>query len=178
MGWSFSMVDIGRKAHIESLTTARHFSPGYVPLERRVVGNHVWQLVQDPDGRKFISLDLIAKERNGGWGNKGMSETAGPYVYDCPLALLDKADPPQGYAVEWREKVRAHHVAKKALRSKSASLKAGDVIQYGPHEYRLHGLHPFRNGSWSVTRLSDGCMFSMSVRQINTALKSAVKEAA
>ena len=53
------MVDVGRKAHIESLVNSRRFATGYTSLEHRVVGNHVWQLIQDPDGRKFITLDLI-----------------------------------------------------------------------------------------------------------------------
>ena len=79
MGWSFSCNDTGRKAHTESLTSARHFSPGYTPITHRVVGNHVWQLVQRPDGTKFITLDLIAKERGGGWGYKNLDEDWAPY---------------------------------------------------------------------------------------------------
>lgn len=77
MGWSFATLDTGRKAHVESLTSQRHFSPGYIPITHRVVGNHVWQLVQRPDGTKYITLDLIAKERGGGWGYKSMDEDWG-----------------------------------------------------------------------------------------------------
>lgn len=110
MGWSFDTRDIGRKAHIERLTSASHFSPDYEPLDHRVVGNNVWQLVlHKPTGRKLICLDLIAKERSGGCGYKGLSEDMGPYEVNCPLSLLDKASPvTEGYAVEWRQKVHPY----------------------------------------------------------------------
>jgi hypothetical protein len=143
MGWSFATVDIGRKAHIEELT--KGFTAGYTSLEHRAVGNHVWQLIQAADGRKFIHLDLIAKERGYGWGNKSMSETAGPCYYDCPLSFLDKADPPTGYAIEWREKVRAYHAAKKA-----AKPVAGAVVQINGEDYTLVRPAGPRRG-WIVT---------------------------
>lgn len=167
MGWSFAYDDVGRKAHIESLTNQRHFSEGYVPLEHRVVGNHVWQLVQMPDGRKFICLDLIAKERNGGWGHKGMSEDMGPCYYDCPLSLLNKADPVDvGYAVEWRKKVREYHAKRKTTKPAS-----GMVVKYGQHEYRLECQWAPRKG-WKVTRIEDGCEFRMNAKQLAQALRN------
>lgn len=138
MGWSFSMQDIGRKAHIESLTAANHFSPGYVPIAYRVVGNHVWQLVQRPDGTKYITLDLIAKERGGGWGYKGLDEDSGPYYFDCPLTLLDKADPPStANATTWRAKVVEYADRQKRLKREMQNLKPGTVIVVGPCQYTL-----------------------------------------
>lgn len=167
MGWSFSYHDIGREAHIKSLTDKRHFSEGYTPLEHRVVGNHVWQLVQMPSGRKFICLDLIAKDRNGGWGYKGMSEDMGPCYYDCPLSLLNKADPVDaGYAVEWRSKVRTYHAARK-----TAKPAPDMVVTYGGHQYRLVCQWAPRKG-WKVIRISDGCEFRMKAHQLSKALRN------
>lgn len=163
MGWSFSCVDIGRAAHIAEITSQKHFAAGYTPLAHRVVGNHIWQLVRiEATGKKFITLDLIAKDRKGGWGYKGMDETWGPCYYDCPLSLLDQADPiDSDYANAWREKVRAHHAAKKAR----PTLAVGVVVTYGPHQYRLRKPAGPRRG-WYVDRISDGCGFRITARQL------------
>lgn len=168
MGWSFNYVDRGRDAHIAELTSQSHFSPDYEPLAHRVVGNNVWQLVlHKPTGRKFICLDLIAKERNGGWGYKGMSEDMGPYQVNCPLSLLNQASPVEegGYAHEWRQKVRAYHAAK-ASKAKPAP---GLLVTYCGHQYRLDAPMAPRKG-WRVTRTSDGCVFRLKAAQLNQAL--------
>jgi hypothetical protein len=167
MGWSFAYRDIGRKAHIEELTSQKHFAEGYTPLEHRVVGNHVWQLVRiESEGRTFITLDLIAKARGEGWGYKGMSEDSGPYYFDCPLSLLNKADPPASeYGAAWRQKVREYHASK----AKRVKREPGQVVTYGQYQYRLLApCHNTRKG-WNVTRVSDGMNFRMSCKQINEA---------
>jgi hypothetical protein len=143
------MQDIGRKAHIESLTNQRHFSPGYTPITHRVVGNHIWQLVQRPDGTKFITLDLIAKERGGAWGYKNMDEDSGPYYFDCPLTLLDKADPPATpNATAWRAKVWEYADRLKRLKREMQTLKPGSVIVAGPCQYTL--LDDLGRSGWRV----------------------------
>lgn len=165
MGWSYAYVDVGRKAHIESLTNQSHWSPGYTPLKHRVIGNHVWQLVLiGKTGIKMITLDLIAKERNGGWGHKSMSEFDGPCYYDCPLSYLDQASEPTGYAVEWRERVRRYH----ATKPEKKKLVSGLVVRYGDHAYRLDRPYAPRKG-WAVTRLDDGCTFRMNAKQLANA---------
>ena len=164
MGWSFSTYDIGRDNHIERITSQKHFSPGYTPLEHRVVGNHVWQLVRiESENRTFITLDLIAKEKGGGWGYKGLSEDMGPSYYDCPLSLLNKADAPVGgYATAWREKVREHHASKKA----KPKFAVGMTVTLWDHTYRLDA-NLGRKG-WRVTR-SDGNVYRMPSRHLSHA---------
>ena len=152
MGWSFNPNDTGRKAHIESLTNQRHFSNGYVPITFRVVGNRVWQLVQRPDGTKFIALDLIAKERGGGWGYKGMDEDCGPYFFDCPTTLLDKADPPTTANAEaWRIKVYEYADRQKQLKREMQTLKPGTVLVVGPCQYTL--LNDLGRSGWRAKDL-------------------------
>lgn len=169
MGWSFSCNDTGRKAHIESLTNQRHFSPGYVPITHRVVGNHVWQLVQRPDGTKYIALDLIAKERGGGWGYKNLDEDWAPYFFDCPLALLDRADPPATPNAEaWRAKVREFAEQQKRLKREMQTLKPGTVLVVGPCQYTL--LEDLGRSGW---RAKDqyGAYWRLTKRFIKSQLK-------
>lgn len=169
MGWSFSCNDIGRKAHIESLTNQRHFSNGYIPITHRVVGNHVWQLVQRPDGPKFIVLDLIAKERGGGWGYKSMTEDCGPYFFDCPPALLDKADPPATANAEaWRIKVFEYADRQKRLKREMQTLKPGTVLVVGPCQYTL--LEDLGRSGWMAKDLG-GHHWRLTERFVKSQLK-------
>ena len=169
MGWSFAMRDTGRKAHIESLTSAKHFSPGYTPITHRVVGNHVWQLVQRPDGTKFIALDLIAKERGGGWGYKSLDEDFGPYFFDCPLALLDKADPPATANAEaWRAKVWDYHDRQRRQKREMLTLKPGSVIVVGPCQYTL--INDLGRSGWRV-KDSGGAYWRLTRRFIKSQLE-------
>ena len=170
MGWSFNTQDYGRKAHIESLTNQRHFSQGYTPITHRVVGSHVWQLVQRPDGTKFIALDLIAKERGGGWGYKSMDEDWGPYYYECPLALLDRADPPATEnAKAWRIKVWDYHDRQKRLKREMSTLKPGTVIVVGPCQYVL--LEDLGRSGWTARDLGGHC-WRLTRRFIKSQLKA------
>lgn len=164
MGWSFAHIDIGKQAHIEQLTSQEAFSPGYTHLEHRLVGNHVWHLLRiEATGRLMISLDLIAKAKHEGWGSKGMSEDSGPCYYDCPLSLLNKASPvTEGYAVEWREKVRAHHAAK----TSKPRLVAGQVVKYGPGEYRLVSSAGPRLG-WTCESVANGQRYRIKATQLS-----------
>ena len=170
MGWSFNTQDYGRKAHIESLTNQRHFSNGYVPVTHRVVGNHVWQLVQRPNGTKFIALDLIAKERNGGWGYKSLDEDFGPYFVDCPLTLLDRADPPATPNAEaWRAKVREYADLQRRLKREMSTLKPGTVIVVGPCQYVL--LEDLGRSGWTARDLGGHC-WRLTRRFIKSQLKA------
>lgn len=164
MGWSFNCIDYGKDAFIQNITSAKHFSEGYTPLAHRIVGNNVWQAVRRPDGSVFITLDLIAKERNGGWGYKGLSEDMGPCEKNCPPTLLKMCTEPQSeYAKNWREKVLAYHAAKKVKPT------PGMVIKSGSTEYRLEQPYAPRKG-WIVTRTTDGARFRMPSAQLSRAL--------
>lgn len=167
MGWTFAYTDIGRRAHIERLTSPQHFSEGYTPIEHRVVGNNVWQLVRTPSGRLLITLDMIAKHRGQGWGYKGMDEDWGPFEVNCPLSLLNKASPvTEGHAVAWRERVRAYHKAKAEYRR---CKKPGTVVIYGGVEYTLLEPDTWKRGRWKVRSAADGQVYSMKATQLSRA---------
>lgn len=170
MGWSFSYFDVGRKAHIESLVDSKHFSEGYTSLAHRVVGNNVWQAVRRPNGEVLICLDLIAKERGGGWGNKGISEDMGPCEVNCPLSLLAMCTPaePGSYAEAWREKVHAYHAKRKA--AKAVKPKPGLVVTYGGEEYTL--LEPLGSRRGWYVEAKYGGRYRMKARQLASAIRS------
>ena len=168
MGWSFAMQDTGRKAHIESITNQRHFSNGYIPVTFRVVGNHVWQLVQRPDGTKYITLDLIAKERGGGWGYKSLDEDCGPYFFDCPLTLIRQADPPATpNATAWRIKVREYADRERRLKREMSTLKPGSVIVTVQNQYTL--LEDLVRSGWRA-KDSGGAYWRLTRRFIKSQL--------
>lgn len=171
MGWSFNYVDRGRKAHIEDITGPNHFGSDFTKIESRVVGNHIWQLVkQNSADRTFITLDLIAKDRNGGWGYKGLSEDMGPYHYDCPISLLDKASEPiNENAKAWRAKVREIHAAKKA--KPKPKPVPGMVVKYGKATYKLVEPWAPRKG-WAVVDTETGACFRMRAHQLAQALRN------
>lgn len=163
MGWLFAYHDVGKKAFIAELTSKEQFGAALTPIEHRVVGNNLWQLVRiESTGRLIITLDLIAKQRGAGWGNKGMSEDAGPCEINCPLSLLNKASPvTEGYAVEWRERVRRHHAAKAAKFKPHAGL----VIYYGGLSYLLLSPAGARRG-WHCQDTVTGASYRIKAHQI------------
>jgi hypothetical protein len=113
--------------------------------------------------RIVIGLDKMAGGGRSieGWGFKDMSEDEGPYEFNCPLHYLEKASPPEGFAIKWREKVRMYH-AERADRTLPAK---GLVVQHGDSCYRLE--HPAaRRGGWYVTRTTDGTRFRMPANQL------------
>lgn len=167
MGWSFEMHDSGRANFIERLTSKAHFGETYTPIKSRVIGNRVWQAVRnEKTGAVFICLDLIAKERYGGWGYKGMDESAGPYCYDCPLSLLALCtEPLNENAKVWREKVREYHAAKKAVPKPVPGL----TVKSGNYEYQLLEPCAPRKG-WRVKEVDTGATYRMPAAQLSRAL--------
>lgn len=167
MGWLFEWHDCGRAEYLKRITNRDHFATGYTPIAHRVIGSHVWQAVRhEATGEVFIHLDLIAKQRNGGWGYKGMSEEAGPYCYDCPLSLLAMCtEPKHEYARDWREKVRKYHAEKKATPKPAPGL----TVTVNDRRYELIEKLAPRRG-WKVRDIDYGGLYRMTGKQLNRAL--------
>lgn len=88
---------------------------GWLTIDKEVVGDKLWRVVQSFAGYRLVVLDLLAYER-GEWGRKTITENSGPGYYDCPMRLLEQAEADQArsqtqLSVEWREKVLAYHGA-------------------------------------------------------------------
>lgn len=165
MGWLFTW-NSTKEELLVRLRSPSRFVEGCELLQSSVVGNNHWYLLKDKTGLISIGLDkMAAGGKNEGWGYKDMSEFCGPVEVNCPLGFLAKASPPTGYAIEWREKVRAYH----AKRKEKKTLTPGIVLKYGPHCYRLDRPAGARKG-WNVYRLSDSMSFRMSAKQVCAAV--------
>lgn len=96
-------------------------------LENKTVNQYIQEQIKDtddhevrgpfPDGSKrlwmieqgHIYLAIVTPEGEGQCSGKMYSEEQGPFFFDCPLRLLDKAKETNNeIAKDWREQVRAH----------------------------------------------------------------------
>jgi hypothetical protein len=176
MGWLFLYEKRSRKEMLEHLRRPERYGQDNELLRSVAVGNNHWYLCKHKSTDKvWIGLDLMKGSRaDRCWGYKDIDESMGPCEVNCPLSFLDKASEPEGYAIEWRQKVREYH-AKKAAR---VAPVAGLVVQYGEHQYRLVEPYAPRKG-WLVTRVSDGARFRMPARHLAQSKPvPALKEAA
>jgi hypothetical protein len=164
MGWLFPYSTRTRADLVAHLRRPERYGDSNELLHSSVVGNNHWYLCRHKEtGRVWIGLDRMqgGARREPGWGYKDMDESMGPVEVNCPLSFLSQASEPEGYAVEWRERVRAHHAAKKA-RPKAAP---GAVVEYGEHRYRLREPAGAHKG-WYVDRVEDGMRFRMRAKQL------------
>ena len=71
-------------------------------------GRHLWMLIQPKEGPSFICLFKLSSYR-GDWGYKPIDESMGPCYWDCPVSLIQQADPPTTeYATQWRNRVHQY----------------------------------------------------------------------
>jgi len=124
MGWSF-----GWSSKESVVKAALSLATGYKVLDHSIRGNTLYSLIETPTGEKTIGVSLLSC-RGGEWGYKGMSESCGPRVVDCPKKYLDASTCQDAYAVEWRKACRDAVENKKAAAKLVESLKAGDVVSH------------------------------------------------
>lgn len=120
MGWDFYCDKSWTKARIVADKVAgndmRWDGHQATVIAHALRGNHLWRVVEKPDGSRFIALDLLRSGgRDSGWGYKGLCESVGPREVDCPLGFLDMVPPNDDYG--WRDSVRAYHANKRARAS-------------------------------------------------------------
>src|SRR5574343_1028282 len=71
-------------------------------------GQHLWIAYKYKDKpESFIVLIKIEKFEDNTWGYKDMDESCHPYIYDCPLELLNKTTGINNtYSINWRNAVK------------------------------------------------------------------------
>lgn len=157
MGWTYSEAWPTATAMRDELR--RGFGDRLLGDATTNYGRHYYAAIKPPDGPATMFVALLDKDGKGWWGYKDMDESMGPYVHDCPLALLDKlGEPPNEWAAKWRDKVRAYHARRKANVVAVKTAKPGDKVWAGREEpytvaykrkntliaYRHDGAGPYR----------------------------------
>ena len=96
---------------------------------RTFEGHWTRDYVPAPNGSITYAGVILTRRENGEWGYKDMSECVGPADCDAPLKLLDMLSDltpdHDRYARDWRERVRAHHAARRAR----LKIEDGDRIE-------------------------------------------------
>ena len=162
MGWTF-FTETMTKA--EFLTRIRQDLRPYRILQEKVTAEAVYFLVKTADKPSFIAVFLTEKH-DGEWGYKDMTEHSYPYFYDCPLSMIDAADPPEGdSAKEWRETVRARAALKAEKLAAAAALEPGQKVRiYGKIYTILRRGN--RRAHWIIQGEEDGKLYSVKTADI------------
>ena len=160
MGWTFPYATKTRSDLVRYLRRPERFGTRVELMRACVINSHHWYLVRDREsGMHWIGLDLLqgGGKSGQGWGYKDLDETAGPCAHDCPLSyLMAPHAPREGWALQWRERVRAYHADRKAR----PALVAGLCVRFGERVYAL--LEPIgpRRG-WRVRDIDTGDTYRM-----------------
>ena len=158
MGWLFSPSWATRADLVRHLRRPERFGDRLELVRACVTGSHHWYLVRErATGLHWVGLDLLQSGRGDGWGYKDLDESVGPCAVDCPLAYLAAPHADRdGWAAQWRERVRAYHAARQAR----PALAAGLLVRFGGRVYSL--LEPVgpRRG-WRVRATDTGETYRM-----------------
>lgn len=135
MGWLFSPSWATRADLVRHLRRPERFGDRLELVRACVTGSHHWYLVRErATGLHWVGLDLLQSGRGDGWGYKDLDESVGPTACDCPLAYLAAPHADRdGWAAQWRERVRAYHAARKA----KPAPAAGAWVRFGGRDYCL-----------------------------------------
>lgn len=162
MGWSFGWDS--KKELVDLASQDSFYSAGYKHLKTRVVGNNLWSAIQKPDGEVMISLVKL-QCAEGEWGYKAMSDSMGPYEYNCPLSLISMTTTSSSAAAtEWRENVREYH---RAIKERPA-YAGGQTWEFGGEEYKLTEPAGPRRG-WICLRVRDNKVFRFAATHLANA---------
>lgn len=139
MGWTF-LYDAPEKRDVIADVTKG--SDTLKCVRKAIHGNELWTIWQNTEtGLKYIVLFLLARS-NGNWGYKDMTESMGPYYYQCPLSFLDEVPVVNE---EWRKGVRSFHEEQKRNRKLLKSIRAGQIVTLKgckPDRFRVLQTNP------------------------------------
>ena len=155
MGWSYQAAQfytksgaIDRKKECDKMSSWEYKEHKAELLKSAMKGSVYYAAIKHTDlatGESEVIAHIILTHTDMksycNFGYKDMTESAGPFCYDCPKSILDLlSETDNKYAKEWREECRRNLQSKKAL----SALKIGQVIEmkWGNEVIRLKKMAP------------------------------------
>lgn len=152
-------------------------TPKYTLLDHALVGNRLWTLYQDKETEeRTIGLCLLSGGPRGSgppgrdWGYKGMTESWGPYHYDCPERLLARSTCQDSHAPQWREDCRTWRKEQARRARWLKSLKHGDTMYLDDGRtltYVVPSCSRHVRGNYVIGRTEDGHYYRWRKRQVS-----------
>ena len=153
MGWTFRNArhyktngDVDRKAEVDSMYTYENDTCKVSVLKSRMVGSVYYGAIKvEENGETTVhgSVVLTSSDKpDFDFGYKAMSETCGPYYFDCPKSILELLSPTDNQnALEWRQACREN-----LAMPKLSNLPVGSIIEYDLNgmNFRLTKMAPNR----------------------------------
>jgi hypothetical protein len=125
MGWTFQEKPLNVKAELDGLLTWTSETGARRVLDSAIVNRTEYYAAVEtikPGGAREVwcavfLLKFHPRARDGfTFGYKDMCETMGPYVWRCPVRILDLLTGTDNeYALRWREACREYHARRAAL---------------------------------------------------------------
>lgn len=142
MGWtSFDKCYCitNKRGQVDKKATMTHEleSWGTEVVKAAMGGSTYYAVIRNKRGDAFLAV-ILTGVRDGEFFYKEMTDTMGPYEYNCPKSILDLADELcpcteeydyGGYAKAWRAKCRVN-LAKKNLPTVFSKVKPGEWIEW------------------------------------------------
>lgn len=154
MGWTYQSAkfykengSIDRKAECDNMCNWEGKTKKYKVLKSVMKGRVYYAAGEETDKvtgeTKVFAWVILTGTDSRSWynfGHKMMDESVGPFECDCPKSILELlTEPRNDYAREWRERCWANiNAPKKTL----ASVKIGEVIEFGPNRIRVRKMAP------------------------------------
>lgn len=125
MGWSsvevfyldFKNGKYDRKAYLDKEWNTHTNEASWEVLKSSMVGSTYYAAIKHTifatgEVMVFADITITSIENNQFW-YKDMSESMGPYKYDCPVSILNLLSPTDNeYALQWRENCQLMRMAK------------------------------------------------------------------
>ena len=156
MGWTSSRSHQSKKQLTAEILSDYEREEKYTVLGSASAQGVFYLAVRTADAPKGIILVYLVEKHRGEWAWKGMDESMGPVILNCPLSLLELTEGDGSQTGKsWREAVRAYHAAKRAANRRSYPI-GSRVSVYGK-AYRVTGMASKK--SYEVVSEESGQMF-------------------
>lgn len=168
MGWTsyhaefYKNGTVDRKKEIDKLWTQNEIEkyPELNVLKSRMIGSTYYAAIEEKENgiiKKVFAVVVLTSINMNDYFNfsyKEMTESAGPYCYDCPKGILDLlTETDNEYAINWRNKCR-ENLQKKKYKTTKGTLPVGSVIKFKKYngEYvileKMPPMYQFRRAWW------------------------------